>query len=124
MGFARKRGSGGTAWNREGRAIKMTLPVLIEERPVNMRSGGTARNREGRAIKMTLPVLIEERPDASGKMTLPALVEKRPDAGGEVVRAMAFVMPRFFQEVDKTPAPSDPKVTLRLLPELISEKGF
>ena len=30
--------------------------------------GGTARNREGRAIKMTLPVLIEERADASGKV--------------------------------------------------------
>jgi len=64
---------------------------------------------------MTVPVLIEERPDASGKVA-PRRAGFRAAQGltqpssPQVLRSMALVLPRFFQDVDKAPAPSDSKV--------------
>jgi len=88
-----------------------------EERRAGWR--GTARNRDeqgsARAICMTVPVLIEERPDASGKVA-PRFAGFRAAQGmtqpssPQVLRSMALVLPRFFQDVDKAPAPSDSKV--------------
>lgn len=76
---------------------------------------GTPANSKAGAIAMTAPVLItpskpEPEPIA---MTAPVLVS--PTANGDT---MSFVLPASrFKTIDEAPQPTDPRVTLRVLPE-------
>lgn len=80
---------------------------------------GEAQNVQGAGaekIAMTAPVLVT--PPAAEKiaMTAPVLVTAQPDKG----HTMAFVLPASkYSTVAEAPKPTDPRVSLRQLPERV-----
>lgn len=79
-------------------------------RPLAGYIGG--RNVAGRSVAMTAPVLQEKAAGRSIAMTAPVLQQ----AAGPDVSVVGFVMPA-DESLETLPAPTDPGVTLRAVPE-------
>ncbi|MET1034440.1 MAG: heme-binding protein [Arthrobacter sp.] len=73
------------------------------------------RNRSRSRVAMTAPVV--QAPAASERIAMTAPVVQRPEGGGTYT--IAFVLPAGL-DAETAPAPIDPRVTLRGVPETLS----
>ena len=82
---------------------------------------GTANNTSNannnpETIAMTAPVLMTQKSEKIA-MTAPVLSTQKNDNNNNSYFTMTFILPSKYRNIEETPLPNDPKVSLRQIPE-------